>query len=48
MFCLCWDEVAEVQAGEGVVQDSISIAEADETRTKAQAVISAIKNVHGV
>lgn len=42
------DEVAEVQAGAGVVLDSIPIAEADETRTKAQAVISAIKNVHGV
>lgn len=39
--------VAEVQAGAGVVLDSIPIAEADETRTKAQAVISAIKNVHG-
>ncbi|QIV96787.1 anthranilate synthase component I [Allofrancisella inopinata] len=39
--------VAEIQAGAGVVLDSIPIAEADETRTKAQAVISAIKNVHG-
>ena len=39
--------IAEVQAGAGVVLDSIPIAEADETRTKAQAVISAIKNVHG-
>ncbi|API87717.1 anthranilate synthase component 1 [Francisella uliginis] len=42
------DNVAEIQAGAGVVLDSIPIAEADETRTKAQAVISAIKNVHGV
>jgi len=41
------DEIAEVQAGAGVVLDSIPIAEADETRTKAQAVISAIKTVHG-
>ncbi|QLE79313.1 anthranilate synthase component 1 [Francisella sp. Scap27] len=41
------NEVAEVQAGAGVVLDSIPIAEADETRTKAQAVITAIKNVHG-
>ena len=41
------NEIAEVQAGAGVVLDSIPIAEADETRTKAQAVISAIKNVHG-
>lgn len=37
------DEVAEIQAGAGLVLDSIPIAEADETRTKAQAVISAIK-----
>ena len=42
------DEVAEIQADAGVVLNSISIAEADETRIKAQAVISAIKNVHGV
>ena len=42
------NNVAEIQAGAGVVLDSIPIAEADETRTKAQAVISAIKNVHGV
>ncbi|MFC4892837.1 anthranilate synthase component 1 [Pseudofrancisella aestuarii] len=41
------NEIAEIQAGGGVVLDSIPIAEADETRTKAQAVISAIKNVHG-
>lgn len=41
------DQVAEVQAGAGIVLDSIPIAEADETTTKAQAVISAIKNVHG-
>lgn len=41
------NEVAEVQAGAGVVLDSVPIAEADETRTKAQAVITAIKNVHG-
>lgn len=39
--------IAEIQAGAGVVLDSIPIAEADETITKAQAVISAIKNVHG-
>lgn len=42
------NDIAEIQAGAGVVLDSIPIAEADETRTKAQAVISAIKNVHGV
>lgn len=41
------DQIAEIQAGGGVVLDSIPIAEADENRTKAQAVISAIKNVHG-
>ncbi|AIT09558.1 anthranilate synthase component I [Candidatus Francisella endociliophora] len=41
------DQIAEIQAGAGVVLDSVPIAEADETRTKAQAVISAIKNVHG-
>ncbi|WP_411961319.1 anthranilate synthase component 1 [Francisella sp. SYW-9] len=42
------DQVAEIQAGGGVVLDSVPIAEADENRTKAQAVISAIKNIHGV
>lgn len=41
------NDIAEIQAGAGVVLDSIPIAEADETRTKAQAVISAIKNIHG-
>ncbi|GAB4221924.1 MAG: anthranilate synthase component 1 [Francisella sp.] len=42
------NQIAEVQAGAGVVLDSTPISEADETRTKAQAVISAIKKVHGV
>ena len=41
------DGIAEVQAGGGVVLDSVPILEADETRTKAQAVVSAIINVHG-
>lgn len=39
--------IAEIQAGAGVVLDSVPISEADETRTKAQAVINAIKNVYG-
>ncbi len=38
--------VAQVQAGAGVVYDSDPQAEADETRGKAQAVISAIQNAH--
>ncbi|QBF81679.1 anthranilate synthase component 1 [Shewanella maritima] len=37
------DNVAHIQAGAGVVFDSDPQAEADETRQKAQAVISAIK-----
>ncbi|MBQ1784582.1 MAG: anthranilate synthase component 1 [Gammaproteobacteria bacterium] len=36
------DGVATVQAGAGVVYDSVPQAEADETRNKAQAVLSAI------
>lgn len=36
------DEIAHIQAGAGVVFDSIPQAEADETRGKAQAVIHAI------
>lgn len=38
------DGVASVQAGAGVVLDSIAQSEADETRQKAQAVLSAILN----
>jgi anthranilate synthase component I len=38
--------VAQVQAGAGVVYDSDPQSEADETRTKAQAVISAIQMAH--
>ena len=41
------DGVAHIQAGAGVVYDSIPQAEADETRSKAQAVISAIKSSQG-
>lgn len=37
--------IAQVQAGAGVVYDSVPQLEADETRQKAQAVISAIKQV---
>ncbi|WP_448564682.1 anthranilate synthase component 1 [Thalassotalea ganghwensis] len=37
------DGLAHVQAGAGVVYDSVPQAEADETRQKAQAVINAIK-----
>ncbi|MGL6297383.1 MAG: anthranilate synthase component 1 [Plesiomonas sp.] len=40
------NQIAHVQAGAGVVYDSIPQAEADETRTKAQAVLSAIIRAH--
>ncbi len=36
------DNIAQVQAGAGVVYDSVPQAEADETKQKAQAVISAV------
>lgn len=39
-------ETAIVQAGAGVVYDSVPQAEADETLNKAQAVIAAIKKTH--
>ncbi len=39
------DGIAQVQAGAGVVYDSVPQAETDETRQKAQAVISAITKV---
>jgi anthranilate synthase component 1 len=42
------DNVAHVQAGAGVVNDSVPQAEADETTAKAQAVISAIKRSHSI
>lgn len=38
--------MAQVQAGAGVVYDSDPQAEADETRSKAQAVIAAIQKAH--
>lgn len=40
------DNVAHVQAGAGVVNDSIPQSEADETRVKAQAVIAAVQRSH--
>lgn len=40
------DGIASVQAGAGVVYDSVPQAEADETRGKAQAVINAISKAH--
>ncbi len=40
------NEVAYIQAGAGVVYDSDPQSEADETRGKAQAVISAIQTAH--
>jgi anthranilate synthase component 1 len=40
------NNLAHVQAGAGVVNDSIAQSEADETTAKAQAVISAIKRSH--
>lgn len=39
----CQDGKAKIQAGAGIVYDSNPIAEADETRSKANAVIRAIK-----
>ncbi|RKF20400.1 anthranilate synthase component 1 [Alginatibacterium sediminis] len=39
--------VAHVQAGAGVVYDSIAQAEADETRSKAAAVLNAVALAHG-
>jgi len=36
------NNIAQVQAGAGVVYDSIPQAEADETKQKAQAVINAV------
>lgn len=39
-------QTARVQAGAGVVYDSVPQAEADETLNKAQAVIAAIKKTH--
>lgn len=38
--------VASVQAGAGVVFDSVAQAETEETRSKAQAVLSAILTAH--
>ncbi|AKC59987.1 anthranilate synthase component 1 [Blochmannia endosymbiont of Polyrhachis (Hedomyrma) turneri] len=38
--------IATVQAGAGIVVDSIPQNEADESRNKAQAVLQAIKNAH--
>ncbi len=40
------DNVAHIQAGAGVVKDSIPQSEADETRAKAQAVIHAISTAN--
>jgi anthranilate synthase component 1 len=40
------DGIATVQAGAGVVLDSIPQAEADETRNKARAVLRAIATAH--
>ncbi|MGP9801563.1 anthranilate synthase component 1 [Rheinheimera sp. NSM] len=40
------DNMAYIQAGAGVVFDSVAQAEADETRSKAQAVINAIVSAH--
>ncbi|KAF7773736.1 anthranilate synthase component I [Pseudoalteromonas citrea] len=40
------DNMAYVQAGAGVVYDSVPQAEADETRAKAQAVIKAVQSTY--
>lgn len=42
------NDIAYVQAGAGVVYDSVPQSEADETRGKAQAVISAIQQSHAI
>ncbi len=42
------NNTAYIQAGAGVVFDSIAQAEADETRSKAQAVINAIVSAHSI
>ncbi|AGH80730.1 anthranilate synthase component I [Psychromonas sp. CNPT3] len=42
------DDIAQAQAGAGVVFDSDPTLEADETRHKAAAVLSAIAQAHGV
>ncbi|MFM2479966.1 anthranilate synthase component 1 [Celerinatantimonas sp. YJH-8] len=41
------DGVAQIQAGAGVVYDSVPLEEANETRKKAAAVINAIARAHG-
>ena len=41
------DGIAQVQAGAGVVYDSVPQSEADETRSKAAAVLNAIALAHG-
>lgn len=42
------DNIAQVQAGAGVVYDSDPISEANETRQKAQAVLSAITSANNI
>lgn len=41
------DGVAQIQAGAGVVYDSVPLSEAQETRNKAAAVLNAIARAHG-
>lgn len=40
------DGMARVQAGAGIVHDSVPQSESDETRTKAAAVLTALQTVH--
>ncbi|MBZ4317577.1 chorismate-binding protein, partial [Mycobacterium tuberculosis] len=40
------DVIATVQAGAGIVLDSVPQSEADETRNKARAVLRAIAQAH--
>ena len=40
------DGIARVQAGAGVVYDSVPQSEADETRQKAAAVLKALETAH--
>ena len=46
LFCGAAGGFATVQAGAGIVLDSVPQSEADETRNKARAVLRAIAQAH--
>jgi anthranilate synthase component 1 len=46
--CVIADGIASVQAGAGIVADSVPEREWEETRSKAQALLSAIASVRGL